>query len=369
MRLLKAVPSACVVATLLACALLALPAQAETLISASCQLLTRMAVAAPDTGGELRISTRDAQGHWGPADFEHQDGMIVLELNPEKTGSSRMYFLINPRPDIDLDDTKPPLLLGVKVDGNPLPLSTDQHIGELPTPPQTITFGVADRENPLDLHSLRAKIDNQAVDASHMPFSVISLRQARIYVVTADLSYGKHKVEMFVSDEAPLPNTLTAAVRFDVFDATNCALATRGATLAADSCLSNYESLLSLNDGVTYPPGPGRLNDVSWASADSSAEHWLEIRFGQTRTISELVVFWTVYRGRYHLPRETDVRIPEGDDWVKLEAKRIDGSGDNCITTFKFEPIELDRIRVYQGAGAGSDNAPGYMWVTEVEAR
>ncbi len=369
MRLFKAVADACVVAALLVCALFASPIRAETLISASCQLPARVAVAAPDTAGELRIFTRDAQGHWGPADFEHQDGMIVLQLNPEKTGSSRMYFLINPRPHIDLNDTKPPLLLGVKVDGNPLPLSTDQHIGEFPNPPQTIAFGVAERENPLDLHSISAKINNQPVDASHMPFSVISLRQARIYVLTADLSYGKHKVEMSVSDEAPLPNTLTAVVRFDVFDATNYALAAQGATLAADSCLSNYESLTSLNDGVAYPPGPGRLNDVSWASADSSAEHWLEIRFGQTRTIGELVVFWTLYRGRHHLPRETDVRIPEGEDWVKLDAKRIDGSGDNCITTFKFEPIELDRIRVYQGARAGSDNAPGYMWVTEVEAR
>ncbi len=367
MRSLKAATEAWVIAALLVALLLAPPAWADTLISATCQLPARVAVAAPDSPAALRIFTKDARGHWAPADFARQDGMIVLKLDPEKAGASRIYFLVNPRPDIDLDDAKPPLLLGVKVDGKPLALATDQYIGEFPKPPQSITFGVADRENPLDLHALRAKADNRPVDASHMPFSVISLRQVRLHVITADLSYGKHKVEVVVSDEAPLPNTLTAAVRFDVFDPTNYALAAQGTSLATDSCLPGYESLESLNDGVAYPPGPGRLNDVSWASADSPAAHWLELRFGQTRTISEIVVFWTLYRGKQHLPRETEVRIPQGEEWVKLDAKRIDGSGDNCITTFKFEPRPLQRVRVYQTAG--SENAPGYMWVTEVEAR
>lgn len=345
-------------------------AHGERLISTSSYLQAQVAISAADLGQDIVAYRKAGDGPWRPVSFHKRDGTVVLDIVPEAYGASKVHFLMNPRPGVDLNDQKPPLLLGVKVDGRGLAALMNQHIGVMPKAPELLAIGVADRENALDLDSVDVTVNGEVVDEKQVTVERVSARQATINVRLGEIiGYGKHRLAVSVSDDAPLGNRLTVALSFDTFDATNYALAAQGATLSVDSCMGNYESLVSLNDGVCYPAAPGRLNDVSWASADNASDHWIEVDFGRVRKVSEVVVYWTWYRGAPHLPRGSEVRIEEGGEWVKLDAQRIDGKGENCIGTFRFKPIEVQKLRVYQLGGQGSSRAPGYMWVTELVVR
>ena len=365
MRMLR-----CAGALWLLAALCAGVAHGERMISTSSHLPAQVAVSAEDLGQDIVAYRKAGDGPWRPVSSHKHDGMIVLDIVPEAYGASKVHFLLNPRPGVDLNDQKPPLLLGVKVDGRAIAARINQHLGVIPRAPELLTIGVAYRENALDLDSVQVAVNGEVVDGKQVSVERVSARQATVNVQLGEIiGYGKHRLAVSVSDDAPLGNRLAVALGFDTFDATNYALAAQGATLSVDSCMGNYESLVSLNDGVCYPAAPGRLNDVCWASADNALDHWIEVDFGRVREVCEVVVYWTWYRGTPHLPKESEVRIEQGGEWVKLDAKRIDGKGENCIGTFRFEPMELQKLRVYQLGGQGSSRAPGYMWVTELVVR
>jgi len=342
----------------------------ERIIRTSSHLPAQLAISAADLGQDIVAYRKAGDGPWCPVNFQKRDGTIVLDIVPEVYGASKVYFLMNPRQGVDLSDHKPPLLLGMKLDGRGIAALMNQHIGVIPEAPDVVTIGIADRENALDLDSVEVTLNEEVVAREHVTIAPVSERQATVSVQLGEvIGYGKHRLAVSVSDRAPLGNRLTVALRFDTFDATNYALAAQGTTLSVDSCMANYGSLVALNDGVRYPAAPGRLNDVSWASEDNTSDHWIEVDFGQLRKVSEVVVYWTWYRGTPYLPKESEVRIEAGGEWVKLDAKRIDGKGENCISTFRFRPIEVQKLRVYQLAGEGANAAPGYMWVTELVVR
>ncbi len=365
--LVKAHATAWIAVALLISAAAAGPAGAE-LVNATCYLPAQIALQAPADGRPVRVLAKPGDALWSAAQFDQRDGMLVFRLDPHQTGASHMRFLINPPEGIEPNDTKPPLLLGVKVDGRPVSTALEQDIGRMATPPRTITFGVADRENPLDLTALRVRLNGKTILPEHLDVQPIGPRQVRTEIRFDAVGYGRQQLSLSISDQAPVPNSLTADVRFDVCDPTNYVLASNGVTLAVDGSFPNYESLAAINDGVRFPDGPGRLNDVSWASADGPGPHWIEVDFGQARTISEVVVYWTLYRGTPHVPREVQVQVPADGDWAALDAKRVDGPAETCTTTLRLEPLRTQRFRVCQPVGGASPNS-SYMWVVELEAR
>lgn len=325
----------------------------------------------------LRIFRRTAEGTWAPMQVEHEGDAVILRVGGDRPGERRAQFLFNPPAGIDLNDGRAPMLLGVKVDGKALPAVAAQQLETSPEAPKTITFGVADGENPLELGALLVKLDGARVRGDEVRIEIVSDRQVRVDVATGHVGYGKHKAELCVADCAPLANRLLASVSFEVFrfvefdpdaEGTNLAAATE-TTMVADSAFPGWESLVALNDGVRYIVGPGTLNDVSWASAEVPMPHWVEVTFPRPASIHEVVIYWATFRGVCHRAREVQVQIKKGDDWVAVEAVRSEGKGHKCLTVLEFEPVEVRRFRVYQPAGAGCEERVDLMWLAEIEVR
>ena len=348
MRSLKAIAAACAVTALATC----------------------MPSAALASEHPLRIFTKAGHAQWRPVDFEYRDGMLILHLDPERAGAHQMHFLFNPPPGTDLNETNPPLLLGVKVDGRPVEAVADQYLGSAPEPPQTILFGVADRGNMLDLHSIRATIDGRPVD--EVTLSVLSGREVRICVHIADVGPGKHALQLSVSDAAPQRNVLTTSVRFHTFDPTNYAAAGNGAIVTVDSSYpyTGYEILDCINDGVRYMPSSpaGAIHPFAHPSSEENVPHWVQMEFPELKTISEVAVYWCTIRDTCHRSLGAEVQLPHGNEWTTVEAKATYSAGENCLTTFTFAPVQVKKFRVWQPAGGGSKARPDLMYLVEVEA-
>jgi len=325
----------------------------------------------------LRIYRMTAGGAWIPVEVEQEGNAVILRVGGDKPGERRAQFLFNPPAGIDVNDSRAPMLLGVKVDGKALPAVAAQQLETSPEAPRTITFGVADGENPLDLRSLCVRLDGARVQDDKLHIEAVSDRQVRVDVATGEVGYGKHTVELCASDLAPAPNLLVVSVSFDVFrfvefdpdkKGTNLAAATE-TKMVADSAFPGWESLDALNDGVRYIVGPGTLNDVSWASAEVPTPHWVEITFPRPATIREVAIYWATFREVCHRARQVAVQIEKGDEWVTVEAVRSEGKDQECLTVLEFAPVEVRKLRVYQPAGAGCDERVDLMWLAEIEVR
>jgi len=154
----------------------------------------------------------------------------------------------------------------------------------------------------------------------------------------------------------------------------NAALTANGATASASSTMSNYPASNVINGeraGANSTTG-GVFN--GWISNTATMPQWLQVDFGQTRTISEIDVF--MVQDNYTnpaTPTETmtftlyglsgfEVQYWTGSAWTTIPGGSV--SGNNKVwRKFSFTPIATTKIRVLSNA-----SVDGYSRLTEVEA-
>ncbi|MFP3904067.1 MAG: discoidin domain-containing protein, partial [Armatimonadota bacterium] len=325
-------------------------------------------IALPDgSGGDMKVFIKARGGEWQAAEYELEENRIILSPNPGQLGGTEIFMVINPPADLVLDDSKPPLLLGVKADGKPLVNKNRQDLGRMLEPPATLTFGVADRENALDLQSVQVTFDGSQLPAERVSIEQISRRQAKITADIAVDEYGTHEVQLRVADRSPETHELQVQVAFEKIAGDNYVRPESGkAEVRVDSYFANYPSLEPLTDGYKILSGAGAGNDVTWASAENEQPHWIEVSLPEEKTLSEVTVYWAYSGSTFYTSQQVMVQVPENDGWRTVYKTPEDSQGAQRSSTYTFEPVQTQQFRVYQPPGGGPSSRPNLMWVAEV---
>ncbi len=328
-------------------------------------------ISPPITPSEnLAVFIKAKGGQWQEPEYVVRDGRVIISPDPKKLGGSEMILVIDPPDDLDLYDEKPPIILGIKVDGTPIRADRAVDLGKLSEAPQLVLWGIADRENALDPDSLRVLLNDRQLTGQSVVLNMVSPRQAAVTADLGDVEYGTHQLSMRIADIMPGANLLQAQVSFELVDLGNLIQLVRDEVVVeTDSCFPSYPSVAPLIDGVKMLDGTGAGNDVTWASAESSAPHWIQITLPEPKPIKEVTVYWAYSGQTFHTSQRIEIQVPDNGGW-----RTVADSGEESLRpqrnhTFRFDELTTDRFRVYQPEKSGPSGRPDLMWVAEVEAR
>lgn len=350
-------------------ALLVTAAAADTYIART-NVPIRIALPMAGSADGATVYMKARGGEWQKADYEVTDNRLILSPNPRELGGTEIIMVINPPADLVIDDSNPPLILGIKADGEPLPAEPRVDLGRVLQPPQTVTFGIADRENALDLDSLQVMYDNSRVDEKNLTVESISRRQARIDADVVVDQYGNHEVTLTAADRSPEANTVEVAVVFEKIAGDNYLRPVSGSVnVKVDSNYPNYPSIEPLTDGHKFLSGAGAGNDVTWASAENDAPHWIAVTMEEEKELSEVTIYWAYSGSTFHTSQKIMIQVPADSGWETVYESPDEGPGQQRSTTVTFDPVTTDSFRIFQPPGGGSSGRPDLMWVAEVEAR
>lgn len=330
----------------------------------------KLTTAVEQPSDTLHILIKARGGQWQQPDYEVSGARISLSANPKALGGSELYLLINPPADLDLHDEKPPILLGIKADGKPLALERDVDLRTASAPPQAIAWGVADRENALDMKSLSIFINGKTLPTDKVSVKQISPRQVSVTVDLSEIDYGDYDLVLTVADAFPQANELQASVRFQRRPRGNYVRPQVGqAVVKVDSCHPSYPSLHPLTDGFKELSGQGASNDVTWASAEDGSPHWIDITLPEPKPLKEVTVYWAYSGSTFFTSRRIQIQVPDNGGWKTVYTSPEDSIPVGRNRTFAFDEVTTNRFRVYQPGNAGPESRPGLMWIAEVEAR
>ncbi len=345
------------------------PALAESYIITA-NTPVKMVTAVRQPGNTLRIFIKAQGGQWQQPDYEVVGDRISLSVNPKALGGSKLYLLINPPADLDLYDEKPPILLGVKADGKPLALELEVDLTAAPAPPQLIAWGLADRENALDMASLSVLLNGKTLPADKVSVKQISPRQVSVTVDLSEIDYGDYALVLTAADAFPQSNELQASVMFQRRPRGNYVRPQVGqVAVKVDSNYPNYPLVSALTDGHNQLTGQSSSNDVTWASAENSTAHWIEITLPEPKPLKEVTVYWAYSGSTFYTSRQIQIQIPDNGGWKTVYTSPKAGIPVGRNKTFVFDEVTTNRFRVYQPVNSGPESRSSLMWIAEVEAR
>ncbi len=317
---------------------------------------------------QSRVFVRAGAGKWQPAQFEETEGRLLFRLDPAKLGSGDIMLVVNPPASLVLDDNAGPRLMGLKVDGKACKVAPVMDLGAMGTPPRRIMAGFADTQNALQPQGWQARLDGVAWP-SPMAASTSNPRQVTLTLNVPPLEYGAHEIALSAADTSPQRNVGRYLVRLNYVEKGNVALAALGATVKVDSSFPGYESLVCVNDGITALSGTSCGNDVTWASLEVPADHWVEVTLPKPTPIKEVTVYWAAYTDVAHTATQFQVQIPDGEGWRAVYSSPAEGEKPGRVTTARFAPETVSKFRVFMPAGKGSATRPNLLWVAEIKAR
>lgn len=313
----------------------------------------------------LRLFVRGEQGAWQPLSATVSDGKMSLTLDPAELGGSNLTLIINPSPDLVLDDYESPVIIGIKLDGQPLKVAGHLKLGKVKRVPQELRVGFKEAHNQLS-PQLQATLNGRPVP---LTVKMISPRQALAILNLPALEYARHELQITATDNSPQQNAATAVVSLTYYDPTNLALATSGATAAVSSSFSGYEGLTPLNDGVFELPGDSCGSDLTWASDEVAEDHWAMVILSQPQQLREVTVYWAAYTHGALSPQIFEIQVPAGEGWRAVYRSPEAGEPLSPVITARFAPVKTDRFRVWMPAGKGPAARPNLLWIAEIQAR
>jgi hypothetical protein len=161
--------------------------------------------------------------------------------------------------------------------------------------------------------------------------------------------------------------TISAGIPVTLLPKNASLLRASNVSIVVDSSYYGYDTA-PLVDGVIDTRDID-WKQAAWASDEGAVPHWVEFDFGAPKTIAELQLHWAQDGGEYWTSAEVRIEVrPVGSNqWSTVAEHR-----DPTITPssrFTFDPVEADRLRIYQPAGKGPLKRAGILWLSEVEAR
>lgn len=143
----------------------------------------------------------------------------------------------------------------------------------------------------------------------------------------------------------------------------------RSARVRVDSSFRGY-SAAPLTDGVRNDVlEVGRWAEVAWASAEIPGEHWVELRWPEPVTVTQVDIYWALDRGRFFPSRQLILQA-EGPDgqWQPVWELQWHRAGHRISrTSITTAPFTTSALRLVQPPGGGPEGRPDLMWIAEIE--
>lgn len=198
---------------------------------------------------------RTADGTWASLEAPVQNGRLRITIGADTAPDGRAVLVIN-KPDwMVLDDTLPPELTGVKVNGVARPSTTDAlHLGVLTQADAQVLVGVKDDKNPIAAATAFFALD----DAPGVKLSTDSSglgppeTSGRLALTIEGLPAGKYSGRLTLSDMAPLVNTRSWPVELAVMGIT---VSEDGQSVTLANAASGFKVTPEIANQVLLPNG------------------------------------------------------------------------------------------------------------------
>ncbi len=166
-----------------------------------------------------KVYYRTLDGSWTTVEALAKDGRLQINITPKMAPRGEATLVVDKPAWMVLDDTAPPELSGLKVDGTARPSSTDTlNLGCLGTDAVEVMVGVKDDKNPISAGGVRFALANAPgakVDADTSGLGPPK-STGRLVAKISGLKPGAYEGVLELSDMAPLSNSRTWPVTFTV---------------------------------------------------------------------------------------------------------------------------------------------------------
>lgn len=105
--------------------------------------------------------------------------------------------------------------------------------------------------------------------------------------------------------------------------------------------------------------------DTCWASEETPAPHWAELRWSAQVTFSQVLIDWAECWRRYWTTTTYQLQCWDGATWRDLVG--VTGQPEAAVSRHRFPPVTTDRLRLWQPLGGGPAERPNLLWVAEIE--
>jgi hypothetical protein len=158
---------------------------------------------------------KGADGAWKPLQSTTAGSITKFSLSPESIGGGSTLVVVNKPAWMVLDDTTPPAVVKVLLDGQERGL-TDLDLGQVTTAPGEIALAVKDDKNPLDISDVRVCVNGMPLPAGQVTVTKLTpdSKYVRVAAKLGALPQARYTVTAQLSDLAPERNTVTVALKF-----------------------------------------------------------------------------------------------------------------------------------------------------------
>ncbi|MGD9495474.1 MAG: heparinase II/III family protein [Armatimonadota bacterium] len=233
-----------------------------------------------------RVMVRTPTG-WREVEHTRTDGAVSFRLTPELLGGGATLLLLTgdsagPHGEVDLTDTRPPVVETVRVDGDRVEPAAEIDLGYLPDP-RVIVLDLRDAANAITAASINARLEGAvggSVKATVFPRE--NARSVRVLLRLRDLVQDRHTLRVGFSDRIGNSGELTLRfnTRGEVYAATRLPVIEDSGKLSkplGGTLTTQFYRAEEPGDFVTYSfevPREGRYDVTMVATGSSSYGIW-----------------------------------------------------------------------------------------------
>lgn len=329
---------------------------------------------------------RNAAGQWVPLPQveEGPAGMVTFTLSPEQLAGGNTVVVLGKPGWLALEDTTPPQVRRITLDGREIAPAPEIDLGWLDTPPKKLVLEVQDAQNPLDPASVRAILNGTVVPAGSPSLRFYrdpqNPRRGRLVCVLPKLTDGLSaepirltlRCDDFAPDTADCTTTFTFTfssvplAELEHLPAEPAATTPEGVQIFVDSIFPGYEHIECLLDGRLQVPGMTSFGST-WPSEETPVAHWLCLVFPKPRPVSGLEISWAHYQDTFWTSRCFALLTWDGKRWV--QALKVQNNLEAQTTVHAFRRVITDRVLLWVPPGGNHPQRPHITWITEVKVR
>jgi hypothetical protein len=149
-------------------------------------------------------------GSWAKLEAPAKEGRIEIEIGPQMAPGGEAILVVNKPEWMVLDDTAPPTLSGMKVNGVSRPSSTETlHLGCAAGDTVEVVFGIKDDKNPICAETASFYVNDAPAASVKLERKVLGPPQSegRLVANISGLKPGAYEGLLTLTDMAPLCNS------------------------------------------------------------------------------------------------------------------------------------------------------------------
>ena len=291
---------------------------------------------------------------WERPAFEWKDGKVRCTLSLDRMTDGRTTLLVGRPADVNINDREPPQI-AVSLDGTPV---AAQRPAVLSTPPARLECTIEDKGNAIDPRTVKVLLNGSEI-RMETATGAATPKQLTVQAALPPVEFGDHTLTVKARDVSPFRNASEHLVQFSYVVGTDLALASSGAKVQVDSCYPNYAAH-PLIDGDWKSCAASGGPQVTWACAETEADHWVEITWPGPQRVDSVSLFWV----RSDPSQLIHVQILQGKEWTTVGSAKP--KGPCAATTIRLPRMSVRALRVLQPRGSGLATRPDLVWLGEI---